>query len=234
MVNIFNYLDYRDYLRDFYTEKKKDKPFFSYRYISSHVGIDSSYLVKVLQGNRHISSSKIPNFVKLLKLDDNERDFFELLVCFCKAKTEREKQVYHHKLEALLQLRDKTGKLEPKHLMLHSIPDTNQVPALPHHTSLVEISNVMVWNQNGICTPFTTNSTSGSVEQKTARSHNHFITVDVGLGIVQSKPHSGSSLKIKVGKASSRSKTFPSEVIVGTQVDKQPLTFSRSAVYKMA
>ena len=111
MINIFDYLDYREFLRDYYKEKKETKPFFSYRFIGSHVGMDSSYVIKVLQGNLHISSKKISSFIKLLELSAQEAEFFETLVHFCKSKTDRQRKLYFDKLFSISSV--KAQRLEP-------------------------------------------------------------------------------------------------------------------------
>jgi uncharacterized protein (TIGR02147 family) len=98
MISIFEYLDYREYLRDFYNEQKKDKTFFSYRYIGRRVGMDSSYVIKVLQGHLHVSKKKIAKFTEMLHLNENEAEFFETLVLFCRAKSERERKLFFDKL----------------------------------------------------------------------------------------------------------------------------------------
>ncbi|NLG15921.1 MAG: TIGR02147 family protein [Fibrobacter sp.] len=98
MVKVFDYLDYREYLRDYYLDAKSSKPFFSYRFIGNRVGMDSSYVIKVLQGSLHISPNKIGNFVKLLELDENEGEFFETLVHFGRAKTEKQRKLYFEKI----------------------------------------------------------------------------------------------------------------------------------------
>ena len=98
MVTVFDYLDYREFLRDYYKERKREKPFFSYRFIGNRVGMDSSYVIKVLQGSLHISSKKITSFIKLLDLGEAEAAYFETLVQFCKAKTEPERKLCFDKL----------------------------------------------------------------------------------------------------------------------------------------
>ena len=98
MITVFDYLEYREYLRDYYREQKKRKPFFSYRFIGHRVAMDSSFVIKVLQGNLHISSKKIESFIKLLELNGTEAEYFESLVHFCKAKTERQRKLYFDRL----------------------------------------------------------------------------------------------------------------------------------------
>jgi uncharacterized protein (TIGR02147 family) len=110
MVNIFDYLDYREYIRDHYREQKGKKSFFSYRFIGNRVGMDSSYVIKVLQGNLHISRKKIPQFVTLLDLSGGEAEYFETLVLFCKAKTEMERKLCFEKLFSISMV--KANRLE--------------------------------------------------------------------------------------------------------------------------
>jgi uncharacterized protein (TIGR02147 family) len=111
MINIFDYLDYREFLRDYYKEKKVNNSVFSYRFIGNHVGMDSSYVIKVLQGNLHISSKKINDFIKLLELGPSEAEFFETLVHFGKSKTERQRKLYFDKLFSVSSV--KARRLDP-------------------------------------------------------------------------------------------------------------------------
>jgi uncharacterized protein (TIGR02147 family) len=98
MVTIFDYLDYREFLKDYYADAKSNKPFFSYRFIGSRVGMDSSYVIKVLQGSLHLSIKKIGEFIKLLDLNETEAEYFETLVHFGRAKSESERKLYFDRL----------------------------------------------------------------------------------------------------------------------------------------
>lgn len=111
MVNIFDYLDYREYLQAYYTDAKSNRPFFSYRFIGNRVEMDSSYVIKVLQGNLHITSKKINDFIKLLELGEPEAEYFETLVHFGRAKTESQRKLYFDRLFSLSSV--KAQKLEP-------------------------------------------------------------------------------------------------------------------------
>ncbi|ERP30680.1 TIGR02147 family protein [Chitinivibrio alkaliphilus] len=99
---LFNYLEYREYLRDFYTAQKKEKSIFSYRYMAQRLSIDAGYLVKVLQETKHISSDTIPPIIQLCRLTEKEAKYLEHLVAFNKARDEG--AIQHH-FEALLSLR---------------------------------------------------------------------------------------------------------------------------------
>jgi uncharacterized protein (TIGR02147 family) len=113
MINIFDYLEYREYLRDYYQEQKRTKPFFSYRFIGNRVGMDSSFVIKVLQSGLHISPKKIESFIKLLNLNESEAEYFETLVHFCRAKTQRQRAAYFDKLFAISNV--KAHSLEAHH-----------------------------------------------------------------------------------------------------------------------
>jgi uncharacterized protein (TIGR02147 family) len=63
--------------------------------------MDSSYVIKVLQGSLHISAKKINGFIKLLELGETEAEYFETLVHFGRAKTERQRKLYFEKLFSL-------------------------------------------------------------------------------------------------------------------------------------
>ncbi|MBF0432472.1 MAG: TIGR02147 family protein [Fibrobacteria bacterium] len=96
--NVFCYFDYRSFLKDFYEHQKSEKSFFSYRYIGQRVGMDNSFLIRVLQGVLHISNKKIDKFIKLCGFNEKEASYFESLVYFGKAKTAKESKLHFEKL----------------------------------------------------------------------------------------------------------------------------------------
>lgn len=98
---IYNYLDYRSFLRDFYESRKKCDTFFSYRYMAFKLKMDHSLLVKILSGKRHIAYNAIEDFTKFCKLKKREALYFETLVNFEKARTKEQSRIYFEKLLAL-------------------------------------------------------------------------------------------------------------------------------------
>jgi uncharacterized protein (TIGR02147 family) len=106
-ISIFDYYDYRVFLRDFYKQQKGKNPFFSYRFIGYRVEMDSSFLIKVLQGVLHISNEKIGKFVELCHFNEKESHYFETLVFFCKAKTEKERKLYFEKLFGICRIKNR-------------------------------------------------------------------------------------------------------------------------------
>ena len=90
--NIFEYLDYREYLRDYYEAGKENLSAFSYRYLARLAGFSSPNFFKlVMDGDRNLSSVSVEKFSAALKLDREEKRFFEDLVAFNQAESVEEK-----------------------------------------------------------------------------------------------------------------------------------------------
>ncbi|MBF0106522.1 MAG: TIGR02147 family protein [Deltaproteobacteria bacterium] len=92
---IFEYTDYRKFLRDLYEYKKETTPFFSYRYFSKMAGFTSpNYFKLIMDGDRNLSGGAINKFIKALKLNIKEARFFRLLVMMNQADTAEERDFY--------------------------------------------------------------------------------------------------------------------------------------------
>ncbi len=98
MKKVFEYLDYRDYLSDFYDCQKERNYFYSYRFMAAKLDIDHSLLVKILSGKRHITEKHVKPLVSLCKLAGREALYFETLVEFCKSKSDRQSKILFEKM----------------------------------------------------------------------------------------------------------------------------------------
>jgi uncharacterized protein (TIGR02147 family) len=101
MNTVFEYLDYRDYLRDHYHFNKNSHGFFSFRYISGKTGLDASFYVKVLNKQKHIADTAIPTLINFLRFSRREGNYFTNLVKFNKAKQHEQEMFYFGKMLAL-------------------------------------------------------------------------------------------------------------------------------------
>jgi uncharacterized protein (TIGR02147 family) len=91
-LSIYDYLDFRAYLRDYYAMQKKRTRFFSYRYFAQKADFSSHNVLKqVIEGQRNIALKSIPKFVKALNHLPREGEYFKLLVLYCQSKNESEK-----------------------------------------------------------------------------------------------------------------------------------------------
>lgn len=100
-ISIFDYLDYREFFRDFYLEQKRKHSYFSFRFLSAKSGIDPAHIARVFQCKRHLSEKSLAPFVALCKFSDEEQCYFDHLVAFNMARTERQAT---QTFEALLSL----------------------------------------------------------------------------------------------------------------------------------
>jgi uncharacterized protein (TIGR02147 family) len=98
MTPIYEYLDYRQYLREYYEFRKKEFAFFSYRYFASKIGMDYSILIRIIQGSLHLSTRKIQPIVKACGLNEKESEYFEAMVRFNKAKNDKDGKIFFEKM----------------------------------------------------------------------------------------------------------------------------------------
>jgi len=98
-ISIFEYDDYRTYLKDLYEHLKKTRTRFSYRSFSSKAGFRSPNILKlVIEGKRNLSAQSIEKFAYALKLRKDEAEFFRILVNLNQARTVAEKRLYAEQL----------------------------------------------------------------------------------------------------------------------------------------
>jgi uncharacterized protein (TIGR02147 family) len=91
VIDIFGYLDYREFLRDHYQARKERDTFFSYRHMAQKTGVDAGWIAKVLAGSEHLSQRSLDPFAKLCRLSSRESEYFTALVVLAKAKGTRER-----------------------------------------------------------------------------------------------------------------------------------------------
>jgi len=95
MPSLFNYMNYREFLLDYYNEKKGEHRFFSYRLFSEKAGFSSPNVLKlVIDKKRNLTKDSVFKFCKALKLNKGECEYFENLVFFNQRKTLEEKNTY--------------------------------------------------------------------------------------------------------------------------------------------
>ncbi len=91
-VDVFDYLDYRAYLRAYYAAAKSTRAGFSFRTFSKLAGLRSPNFFKlVMDGERNLGQASVPKFAEALGLEDTEREFFADLVAFDQAENTVEK-----------------------------------------------------------------------------------------------------------------------------------------------
>ena len=102
---IFEYLDYREFLKDYYNAKKETNPAFSLRVFSDKIGFKAKdFISRVMNGDKNLSSQSIPKVASGLRLGKHETEFFIALVKFNQAETTEERNAAFNEMQAVLKV----------------------------------------------------------------------------------------------------------------------------------
>ena len=115
---IFEYLDYREFLKDYYNAKKEANPAFSLRVFSDKIGFKAKdFISRVMNGDKNLSSQSIPKVASGLRLGKHETEFFIALVKFNQAETTEERNSAFEEMQAVLKV---VRFAEKQHLLGHA------------------------------------------------------------------------------------------------------------------
>jgi uncharacterized protein (TIGR02147 family) len=97
---IFEYANYREYLRSYYEHMKGEAAgSFSFRRFSREAGFSSpSVLKSVIDGERNLSEESIQRFARALSLNQSETEFFRNLVLLNQSKEMEDKRYFAQQL----------------------------------------------------------------------------------------------------------------------------------------
>jgi uncharacterized protein (TIGR02147 family) len=92
MLSIYAYFDIRNFLQDDFAERKSRNPKFSLRAMADRLKVNSATIIRIMNGDRKISSNILPVFISYLGLRQKEAEYFRALVQFCQSKSEQNRQ----------------------------------------------------------------------------------------------------------------------------------------------
>jgi uncharacterized protein (TIGR02147 family) len=96
---IFDYLDYRAFLKDLFEYKKQRNYLFSYRVFAGKAGFSSpNFLKLIIDGKRNLSNEGIGKVAKGFEFKKQEREYFENLVYMNQASSHDDKDYYYKKM----------------------------------------------------------------------------------------------------------------------------------------
>lgn len=101
MKQIFEYTDYREWLRDAFDDFKQRKTVISWRYMAAKMGADPGNLLRVSQGKIHLPLSLIEPAAKFFELEGKEADYWAEMVYFGRAKTDADALQHYEHMQAL-------------------------------------------------------------------------------------------------------------------------------------
>lgn len=114
---IFKYLDYREFLQDYYRIRKEANSSFSLRAFSDKIGFKAKdFISRVMQGEKNLSEQSIQKVASGLRLGKRESEFFAALVLFNQAETAEERNSHYAKMQEILKI---VRFSESQHLMAH-------------------------------------------------------------------------------------------------------------------
>ncbi|MCF0223554.1 MAG: TIGR02147 family protein [Fibrobacter sp.] len=101
MKQIFEYTDYREWLRDAFEDFKQRKSIISWRYMAMKIGADPGNLLRMSQGKIHLSTNFIKPTAEFFELGEKETAYWTEMVLFGRAKTDAEALNHYEKMQAL-------------------------------------------------------------------------------------------------------------------------------------
>lgn len=101
-IDIFAYVEYRRYLQDYYLQRKIQDVKFSHRFIVSQVKATSAgWFSDIVKGRANLSGNLLVKLTRLLKLEDAEAEYFDILVRYDQAGSTEEKTEHYRRLLAI-------------------------------------------------------------------------------------------------------------------------------------
>ena len=101
MKDVLEYTNYRQYIADYYAEKKA-KSAFTWQEFTRAAGFSSPVFLKyVSEGRANLSEATIDRVAEAMHLVDYEREYFREMVKFDRAKTDADKKAAFNKMLAI-------------------------------------------------------------------------------------------------------------------------------------
>jgi uncharacterized protein (TIGR02147 family) len=133
-LDVFQYLDYRAFLRDWYQAHNKDGRSFSFRAFARRAGLKSpNYLKLVMDGERNLTPPTAERFAKGLGLEHDAAGYFVDLVAFNQASSQTERNKQYARLTSFRGYR-KAHKIDLAHAAYHAawyMPAIREMAASP-------------------------------------------------------------------------------------------------------
>lgn len=105
-VSLYDYSDYRAYLKDWYRLEKESDREISYRRLAQDIGFKSpGHFSLIVNGKANLSLKVLDRFVRYLGLSKKEADYFQALVLYTQAKATDEKKRYFDRMLSFKQFR---------------------------------------------------------------------------------------------------------------------------------
>lgn len=98
-ISILDYLDYRDFLRDYIDSRKVDNLSYSMRAFASKIQCNAGQFNRILKGERNLTPALIVQICTTIKFSRKEKRYFELLVAYNHAKKQSEREYHFEQMQ---------------------------------------------------------------------------------------------------------------------------------------
>lgn len=151
-LSVFDYLDYRAFLRDYYEAKKAGGRGFSYRAFSRKADLKSpNYLKLVIDGERNLTAKMAERFAAAAGLEGDEAEYFVDLVAFNQGRTATERNRHYARLTSSRRYR-KAHKLDVAHAAYHA---SWYIPAIRELAARDDFRDDPAWVARTVFPPIT-------------------------------------------------------------------------------
>jgi uncharacterized protein (TIGR02147 family) len=96
--DVYDYLDYREFLKDEFRSRKKASQAHSLRYIAAITGLDASMLAKLTTYKAHLSPQRLKSLIGYLGFDESQSGYFALLLQYSRTKIKSESDMLLDKI----------------------------------------------------------------------------------------------------------------------------------------
>ncbi len=107
MTDLFAYTDFREYLRQYYAEKKKSNPRFSYQLLAEKAQIvNRGFIYNIIKGTHKVSKVHCRKISRALRHSKKETRYFAAIVGFTQAKSEEDRTEYLEEIQYIRNIRN--------------------------------------------------------------------------------------------------------------------------------
>ena len=109
MISVFDYTDFRKFLRDKFAEAKVCDKSFTYRRLAAIAGFKSAgFFTQVLQGTTNLSDRMIPRIARAFDLHKREATYFAWMVRYNQTSSHEDKKYFFVRMAAFKKARVRT------------------------------------------------------------------------------------------------------------------------------
>ena len=159
-MSIFDFIDYKDYLNA-WLENLPKKGHGEMRRMALHLNVSTTMMSQVLRGNKDFSSELASELADYLNLNDNETDYFFLMIDYARAgshnlKTKLKKRLEHKKNESqkLVNRMPKDAELSEQNKAIYysswMYTGVRNLSAIPYYSDIDKISEKLNLPRNQI------------------------------------------------------------------------------------